>query len=76
MSLKLQEYKDTIEKNLRDRSKPWTKYFDLAEEKTGVSRVYLFVGESRLPDNLFITLAVYLTFILCRQESSHSPVYI
>ncbi|XP_014371443.2 receptor expression-enhancing protein 5 isoform X2 [Papilio machaon] len=44
MSIRLQEYKDAIEKNLKDRSKPWTKYFDIAESKTGVSRVYIFVG--------------------------------
>lgn len=45
MSAKLLEYKDTIERNLTDKSKPWTKYFEIAEQKSGVSRVYLFIGK-------------------------------
>lgn len=45
MTAKFQEYKDLIERNLTDKSKPWTKYFELAEQKTGVNRVYLFVGK-------------------------------
>lgn len=45
MASKLQEYKDTLERNLMDKSKPWTKFFEKAESKTGVNRVYLFVGK-------------------------------
>ncbi|KAJ8682385.1 hypothetical protein QAD02_018177 [Eretmocerus hayati] len=36
--------KETLEKVLKDDSKPWTKYLALAEQKTGVDRIYLFVG--------------------------------
>lgn len=37
--------KEYLEKALKDESKPWTKMFVLAEEKTGVDRLYIFVGE-------------------------------
>lgn len=37
--------KEYLEKTLRDESKPWTKMFVLAEEKTGIDRLYIFVGE-------------------------------
>lgn len=56
MSSKLFEYRETIERNLSDKSKPWTKYFEMAEQKSGVSRVYLFVGEIlAFFTNVFIT---------------------
>lgn len=45
MASKLQEYKDNIEQSLNDKSKPWTKYFELAEQKVGVNRVYIFLGK-------------------------------
>lgn len=38
--------KEYLEKALKDESKPWTKMFALAEEKTGIDRLYIFVGES------------------------------
>jgi len=41
----LNGYKDDVSKSLRDASKPWTKVFDTVEEKTGVDRVNIFVGE-------------------------------
>lgn len=37
--------KEYLEKTLRDENKPWTKMFVLAEEKTGIDRLYIFVGE-------------------------------
>lgn len=37
--------KEYLEKALKDESKPWAKMFALAEEKTGVDRLYVFVGE-------------------------------
>lgn len=45
MASKLQEYKDNIEQSLNDKSKPWTKYFELAEQKVGVNRLYIFLGK-------------------------------
>ncbi|EGI60859.1 Receptor expression-enhancing protein 5 [Acromyrmex echinatior] len=37
--------KDYLEKALKDESKPWTKMFALAEEKIGIDRLYIFVGQ-------------------------------
>lgn len=56
MSIRLQEYRDAIEKSLKDRSKPWTRYFDIAESKTGVSRVYLFVGKFGFKKGIYLYL--------------------
>lgn len=44
MSSKLLEYKQSIAVSLADKSKPWTKYFEMAEQKTGVDRLYIFFG--------------------------------
>ncbi|KAL0131796.1 hypothetical protein PUN28_002979 [Cardiocondyla obscurior] len=52
--------KEYLEKALRDESKPWAKLFVCAEEKTGVDRLYIFVGS-------LILLAVYLVFGLGQQ---------
>lgn len=54
MSAKLIEYRDTLERQLNDKSKPWTKYFEKLEEKTGVSRLYIFLGEPRFFPIAFI----------------------
>jgi hypothetical protein len=42
---KFEGYKQSLEKELADDSKPWSKYLKLAEEKTGVSRTYIALGE-------------------------------
>lgn len=42
---KFDAVKQHLEKDLNDDSKPWSKYLKLAEEKTGVQRIYLFFGE-------------------------------
>lgn len=43
------KYKGTVDKSLKDPARPWTKVFDLVEEKTGVDRVKIFFGESTNP---------------------------
>lgn len=52
--------KEYLEKALRDESKPWTKAFAQAEEKTGIDRLYIFLG-------LLTFLALYLVFGLGQQ---------
>ncbi|KAK2588904.1 hypothetical protein KPH14_001762 [Odynerus spinipes] len=52
---RIEVIKESIEKALKDESKPWTKYFALAERKTGIDRVYLFV-------QLVAIVAIYLLF--------------
>jgi len=42
-------YKQNVGRALRDASKPWTKAFDTVEEKTGVDRVNIFIGECVVP---------------------------
>ncbi|XP_044740395.1 receptor expression-enhancing protein 5 [Chrysoperla carnea] len=44
MSQKVQDVKDQINNALNDRSKPWTQAFDIIEAKTGVNRLYAFIG--------------------------------
>lgn len=39
------QYKDTLDKSLNDKSKPWTKVFNTIEEKTNIPKVYLFLGK-------------------------------
>ncbi|XP_029171316.1 receptor expression-enhancing protein 5 isoform X2 [Nylanderia fulva] len=52
--------KEYLEKALKDESKPWAKMFARAEEKTGVDRLYIFVGS-------LVLLALYLVFGLGQQ---------
>lgn len=37
--------KESLEKALRDESKPWTSVFANAEKKIGIDRLYIFLGE-------------------------------
>lgn len=42
-------YKNNLGQSLRDASKPWSSAFDKVEERTGVDRVNLFLGELCCP---------------------------
>lgn len=44
-AIKIDECKESLNKSLCDNSKPWTKVFDLVEEKTNVPRLYIFLGK-------------------------------
>ncbi|KAI4467217.1 hva22-like protein [Holotrichia oblita] len=44
MAAKITEIKDILNKSLHDASKPWTFVFDIAEKKSGVGRLYLFIA--------------------------------
>lgn len=48
MAEKIEAIKISLNQSLNDKEKPWKKVFDLAEEKSGVPRVYLFAGELKL----------------------------
>lgn len=37
--------KESLEKILKDENKPWVKLLANAEKKTGVDRLYIFIGE-------------------------------
>lgn len=40
--------KESIEKALKDESKPWAKLFSMAEAKTGIDRLYIFLGQYKV----------------------------
>lgn len=44
MSNKLTALKSSLENTLKDDNKPWTRLFAAVEQKTGVDRVYVFLG--------------------------------
>lgn len=44
MANKVQDVKDQLNVILNDKSKPWSPAFDLIEKKTGVDRLYAFIG--------------------------------
>ncbi|XP_020288031.1 receptor expression-enhancing protein 5-like [Pseudomyrmex gracilis] len=52
--------KEHLEKALRDENKPWVKLLVQAEGKTGIDRLYIFVGS-------LAVLALYLVFGLGQQ---------
>lgn len=45
MASRVEEFKHTVNEALNDQAKPWKALFDIAEEKTGVPRLYLFSGK-------------------------------
>lgn len=47
MAERIEAIKVTLNQSLNDKEKPWKKFFDLAEQKSGVPRVYLLAGEYR-----------------------------
>lgn len=46
MAARVQEVKDHLEKALRDKTKPWAPLLDMAESKTGLDRMYIFIGKN------------------------------
>lgn len=46
MAEKIEAIKVSLNQALNDKEKPWKKALDLAEEKSGVPRLYIFGGES------------------------------
>lgn len=39
------EIRENLNQSLNDESKPWTPFLSLAEQKTGVKRIYIVLGE-------------------------------
>ena len=73
MSKKVQAYKQSLEKCLKDDTKAWAQFFNFAEEKTSINRVYIFCGISGV-------LAAYLAFgwaaqVVCNIIGLAYPAY-
>ncbi|EEB12726.1 Receptor expression-enhancing protein, putative [Pediculus humanus corporis] len=73
MSSRISSVRDAIEKSLYDEKHPWTKYFQMVEEKTNMKRFNIFVG-------LVAFIAFYLVFgygpqLLCNLIGFGYPAY-
>lgn len=44
MTEKIEAIKVSLNQSLNDKEKPWKKAFDLAEEKSGIPRLYICAG--------------------------------
>lgn len=70
---KLEIYKDSLNKVLHDKKKPWDHWFTFVETKTGVSRLNIFLGATAF-------CAFYLIFgygaqLLCNLIGVAYPAY-
>lgn len=45
MAERIEAIKITLNESLNEQGKPWTKALDLAEQKSGVPRLYLVLGK-------------------------------
>lgn len=65
---KFDEYKASVDKALHDKTKPWYKGFEFAEEKTNVPRSYIFFGKFccivKILNNLYTVYVIAFFFLL------------
>jgi len=74
MAERIEAIKVSLNQTLNDKDKPWKKILDVAEEKSGVPRLYLFAGTAGF-------FALYLMFgaaaqLICNIISVAYPAYI
>uniref|UniRef100_A0A8D8WAL1 Receptor expression-enhancing protein n=2 Tax=Cacopsylla melanoneura TaxID=428564 RepID=A0A8D8WAL1_9HEMI len=67
------EVRENLNQSLNDESKPWSPFLALAEQKTGVKRIYIVLG-------LIGFLAIYLVFgyaaqVICNLIGFAYPAY-
>lgn len=54
MAQKLDEMKKCLNDSLTDSGKPWKSAFDIIEEKSGIPRIYLFLGKKKAFSSFFL----------------------
>ncbi|BES90344.1 receptor expression-enhancing protein [Nesidiocoris tenuis] len=69
----MKSYKEKLEVYLNDPKAPWATIFDIVEQKTGVKRIYIFMG-------LIVCIMLYLMFgyaaqLLCNVIGFVYPAY-
>lgn len=65
MAERIQAIKITLNESLNEKGKPWTKALDLAEEKTGVPRIYMVLGKCGTIDKLNLDLCAGERMCVC-----------
>lgn len=60
----MEKLKQTIDKEVLADDKPWSKYLKLAEEKSGLSRQHIFLGENE--NSIFMILHCC---VVCLQDN-------
>ncbi|XP_060524022.1 receptor expression-enhancing protein 5 [Cylas formicarius] len=74
MAQKLGEFRDRLSRSLRDTNKPWTGLLAQAEQKTGVDRLYLFIGGIAVV-SLWLVFG-YAAQLVCNTVGFIYPAYI
>lgn len=76
MAERIEAIKVTLNQSLNDKEKPWKKFFDLAEAKSGVPRVYLLAGEyEKLHIIFFFFLSRLLSFSKFQSSLSSCSIF-
>jgi receptor expression-enhancing protein 5/6 len=74
MAQKIDELKNSLNTSLNDDTKPWKSAFDIVEQKTGVPRVYIFIGVTAAA--ILYLIFGYAAQLLCNVISVVYPAYI
>lgn len=59
MTARISSVREAIDKALHDDKQIWTKYFVIAEQKTGVKRIQIFIGTLDFTLSVLETLPQY-----------------
>lgn len=74
MAQKFNEIKKKLEVSLYDNSKPWTRILTVAEQKTGLDRIYLALGAAVLV-GLWLVFG-YFAQLVCNTLGFLYPAYV
>ncbi|XP_044264659.1 receptor expression-enhancing protein 5 [Tribolium madens] len=74
MAGRVAEIKDELNKSLHDKSKPWTSLLTTFEAKTGVDRLYIFIGSIAII-GLWLVFG-YAAQLVCNTVGFLYPAYV